>query len=119
MLTVFDGESLLAFPKLANAYVVTECNQLLLTPGPRRIAAALQAAAGAIGPVIPPSILMIVIGYVTGVSVAQLFLAGVVPGVLIGLALMVGAAAVGLRARSRMVLLGFGFLVPFLSFFNF
>ncbi len=56
-----------------------------------RFAAALQAASGAIGPVIPPSILMIVIGYVTGTSVAQLFLAGVVPGVLIGVALMVVA----------------------------
>jgi C4-dicarboxylate transporter DctM subunit len=56
-----------------------------------RFAAALQAAAGAIGPIIPPSILMIVIGYVTGTSVAQLFLAGVVPGVLIGLGLMVVA----------------------------
>jgi C4-dicarboxylate transporter DctM subunit len=56
-----------------------------------RFAAALQAAGGAIGPVIPPSILMIVIGYVTGTSVAQLFLAGVVPGVMIGMALMVVA----------------------------
>lgn len=56
-----------------------------------RFAAALQAAAGAIGPVIPPSILMILIGYVTGTSVARLFLAGVVPGVLIGLCLMVVA----------------------------
>ena len=56
-----------------------------------RFAAALQAAGGAIGPVIPPSILMIVIGYVTGTSVAQLFLAGVVPGVMIGIALMVVA----------------------------
>lgn len=56
-----------------------------------RFAAALQAASGAIGPVIPPSILMIVIGYVTGTSVARLFLAGVVPGVLIGVGLMVVA----------------------------
>ena len=56
-----------------------------------RFAAALQAAAGAIGPIIPPSILMIVIGYVTGTSVAQLFLAGVVPGFLIGIGLMVVA----------------------------
>ena len=56
-----------------------------------RFAAALQAAAGAIGPIIPPSILMIVIGYVTGTSVAQLFLAGIVPGVLIGLGLMIVA----------------------------
>jgi C4-dicarboxylate transporter DctM subunit len=56
-----------------------------------RFAAALQAAGGAIGPIIPPSILMILIGYVTGTSVAQLFLAGVVPGVLIGILLMVVA----------------------------
>ena len=62
-----------------------------------RFAAALQAAGGAIGPVIPPSILMIVIGYVTGTSVAQLFLAGVVPGVLIGLSLMVVAYRQALR----------------------
>jgi len=62
-----------------------------------RFAAALQAAAGAIGPVIPPSILMIVIGYVTGVSVAQLFLAGVVPGVLIGVGLMMVAYRQALR----------------------
>jgi C4-dicarboxylate transporter DctM subunit len=62
-----------------------------------RFSAALQAAGGAIGPVIPPSILMIVIGYVTGTSVAQLFLAGVVPGVMIGMALMVVAYRQALR----------------------
>lgn len=56
-----------------------------------RFAAALQAAGGAIGPIIPPSILMILIGYVTGTSVAQLFLAGVVPGVMIGACLMIVA----------------------------
>jgi C4-dicarboxylate transporter DctM subunit len=56
-----------------------------------RFATALQAAGGAIGPIIPPSILMILIGYVTGTSVAQLFLAGVVPGVMIGACLMVVA----------------------------
>jgi C4-dicarboxylate transporter DctM subunit len=52
-------------------------------------ATALIAAAGAIGPIIPPSILMILIGYVTDTSVASLFLGGIVPGVLIGLGLMV------------------------------
>ena len=50
---------------------------------------ALIAAAGAIGPIIPPSILMILIGYVTDTSVARLFLGGIVPGVLIGFGLMV------------------------------
>jgi len=51
-------------------------------------ATALQAASGAIGPIIPPSILMILIGYITDTSVALLFLAGIIPGVLIGIALM-------------------------------
>ncbi len=51
-------------------------------------ATALQAAAGAIGPIIPPSILMILIGYVTDTSVASLFLGGIIPGILIGFGLM-------------------------------
>ena len=51
-------------------------------------ATALIAAAGAIGPIIPPSILMILIGYVTDTSVASLFLGGIIPGVLIGVGLM-------------------------------
>ncbi len=54
-----------------------------------KFATALQAAAGSIGPVIPPSILMIIIGYTTDTSIAQLFLGGIIPGVLIGVGLMV------------------------------
>lgn len=49
----------------------------------------LMAAAGSIGPIIPPSILMVLIGYSTGVSVGKLFLGGFVPGVMIGIALMI------------------------------
>ena len=52
-------------------------------------ATALQAAAGSIGPIIPPSLMMILIGYVTDTSVSQLFLGGVIPGLLIGVGLMV------------------------------
>ena len=52
-------------------------------------ATALQAAAGSIGPIIPPSLLMILIGYATDTSVSQLFLGGVIPGILIGIGLMV------------------------------
>ena len=55
---------------------------------PKPFAAALQAAGGAIGPVIPPSIIMIVMGYVTETSIAALFIGGVVPGFLIGAALI-------------------------------
>ena len=53
-----------------------------------KFATALQAAAGSIGPIIPPSLLMILIGYVTDTSVSQLFLGGIVPGFMIGVALM-------------------------------
>lgn len=49
----------------------------------------LQASAATIGPIIPPSILMIIYGSITGVSIAGLFLAGFIPGILMGLALMV------------------------------
>ena len=48
----------------------------------------LQASAGTIGPIIPPSILMIIYGSMTGLSIGQLFLAGFFPGVLVGLSLM-------------------------------
>lgn len=49
---------------------------------------ALIAAAGTIGPVIPPSIPMILYGVIAGESIVKLFLGGVIPGILIGLGLM-------------------------------
>jgi tripartite ATP-independent transporter DctM subunit len=52
--------------------------------------AALFAASGCIGPIIPPSIPMILFGVVANVSIVKLFLGGIVPGVLIGVALMIG-----------------------------
>jgi C4-dicarboxylate transporter DctM subunit len=51
-------------------------------------AAAITAAAGSIGVIIPPSIPFVIFGVVTGVSVGALFLAGIVPGILIGVCLM-------------------------------
>ncbi len=54
-----------------------------------RFSAAITAASSTIGPVIPPSIPLVIYGYLTEVSVGRLFLAGVVPGALMGLALMV------------------------------
>ncbi|QFT62110.1 TRAP transporter, DctM subunit [Roseivivax halotolerans] len=55
----------------------------------RRFAAAITAASSVIGPIIPPSGIMIIYAYVMGQSVAALFLAGIVPGILVGLGLMV------------------------------
>lgn len=55
-------------------------------------AAALTASASTIGPIFPPSIPMIVYGAITGVSVGALFLGGVIPGILVALALMIYCA---------------------------
>ena len=49
--------------------------------------AGLIAASGIIGPIIPPSIGFVVFGVAAGLSISKLFLAGIVPGVLIGVAL--------------------------------
>ena len=49
---------------------------------------ALVATAGSIGVIIPPSIPMVIFGVATGTSISNLFMAGIVPGVLIGLGLI-------------------------------
>jgi len=50
---------------------------------------ALISAAGCIGPIIPPSIPMILFGVIGGVSIVKLFLGGIIPGILIGFGLMI------------------------------
>ena len=51
-------------------------------------ATALSAAAGTIGVIIPPSIPFVIYGVATGTSIGDMFKAGVIPGLLMGLALM-------------------------------
>ncbi len=71
----------------------------------RAFAAAVTAAAAVIGPVIPPSGIMVLYGFVMNVSVGALFAGGVVPGLLIGLGLMLAtrllAARYGLPPAAR------------------
>lgn len=64
-----------------------------------RMSAALTAAASTIGPIIPPSVPMVIYGALAGASVGQLFLAGVVPGFLMGGALMVTVYIYALRGK--------------------
>jgi len=54
----------------------------------RPFASAVTAAAAVIGPIIPPSGIMVLYGFVMNVSIGALFAGGVVPGILIGLGLM-------------------------------
>jgi tripartite ATP-independent transporter DctM subunit len=56
---------------------------------PMRFAAGITGAASIISPVIPPSIAMVVYGWLSGTSIAALFVAGLVPGLIIGAALMI------------------------------
>ncbi|MDD3707478.1 MAG: TRAP transporter large permease [Aminobacterium sp.] len=51
-------------------------------------ATAVQATAGTLGVMIPPSIPMIIYGVLTGVSIGALFMGGILPGILVGCSLM-------------------------------
>jgi len=50
-------------------------------------AASINAAAAVIGPIIPPSIPMVFIGVISGISIGKLFLGGVIPGLMMGVVL--------------------------------
>jgi tripartite ATP-independent transporter DctM subunit len=64
----------------------------------REFSVAITAASSTIGPIFPPSIPFVIFGLVAGVSVGRLFLGGVVPGVLMTVALM---AMVWVYAKKR------------------
>lgn len=57
----------------------------------KKFATALVAASGALGVIIPPSIPMVIYGITGGASVGDLFIAGIVPGILVALGLMLYA----------------------------
>jgi tripartite ATP-independent transporter DctM subunit len=56
---------------------------------PKSFSGAVTVASSVIGPVIPPSIPMVLYGALAEVSVGRLFLGGVIPGILVGLSLMI------------------------------
>lgn len=60
--------------------------------------AALMAAAGAIGVIIPPSITFVVYGSISDTSIGDLFISGVVPGLLMGLTLILVTLILGRKS---------------------
>jgi len=58
---------------------------------------AVIASAAVLGPVIPPSIIMVIYASITGASVARLFIGGIIPGLMIGVALMIVAYVISVR----------------------
>lgn len=57
----------------------------------KKFATAVVAAAGSLGVIIPPSIPMVIYGVVGSVSIGNLFIAGIIPGLLVGLSLVIYA----------------------------
>ncbi len=72
----------------------------------KHFSAATAAAGGTVGIIIPPSILFIVYGYLIGLPISELFLAGVFPGILMVLAMMVTCHIVSRRRN-------YGIIRPF------
>ena len=68
--------------------------------------AALNSAAATIGPIIPPSIIMVIYGVSVNVSVGGLFAAGFIPGIMLGLAMMIVVSRVS-RKKSYAMSEGF------------
>jgi tripartite ATP-independent transporter DctM subunit len=54
----------------------------------RREAAAIIASSSTIGIIIPPSVPFILFGFITGTSISKMFLGGIIPGILMGFALI-------------------------------
>jgi len=58
---------------------------------PRPFSAATTASSGELGVIIPPSVAMVIYGVITGISITDLFIAGFLPGLMIGASLMTTA----------------------------
>lgn len=60
---------------------------------------AITAASSTIGPIIPPSVPLVIYGLMTGASIGKLLIAGLVPGLLMGFALMVAIEIYAMRRQ--------------------
>ena len=67
----------------------------MMIPGMKRagypadFSAAVTSASSTIGPIIPPSVPMIIVGGLSGLSVGKLFIAGIIPGLMLGVGMLI------------------------------
>ena len=84
-------------------------------------ACAITASSSTVGPIIPPSVPLIIVATLSGLSVGKLFLAGAIPGLLLGLGMMFVAYFIAKKknypkhARSSFVEVAKGFVDTFWS----
>lgn len=76
-----------------------EVDMMVKAGYPPGFAAALSTTSAIIGPIIPPSIPMVIYGVISNTSIGYLFIAGVIPGLLLGLAQMAVVAAIAKRRK--------------------
>ncbi len=105
---IFAGMSGAAIADLAGLGVV-EMKAMRENGYSPRMSIAITLASCTIGPIIPPSIVLVVYGLATEVSIGRLFLAGIVPGLVIALFLMVFV-----NVYARLYPEEFGRLEPFI-----
>jgi C4-dicarboxylate transporter, DctM subunit len=94
---IFSGMSGSAIADAAGPGLVTIRQMLKKPEYSRGFAGAVVVASATLGPIIPPSIPMVIYGLVSGASVGALFLGGVVPGVLMALLMMVVVQVIAVR----------------------
>jgi tripartite ATP-independent transporter DctM subunit len=86
--TIFAGSSGTAVADIAGLGAM-EVKAMRQHGYPADFAAALSICSALVGPLIPPSVPLVVYGFISGTSVARLFLAGILPGLLLTAALMI------------------------------
>ncbi len=95
MVAVVAGTGLAAISGSGSAD--TAATSSIMLPEMRRrgynidFAAGIMAAAGTLGPVIPPSIMMVVLATISNLSVGGMFLGGIVPGLIMAIGLMIAS----------------------------
>lgn len=66
---------------------------------PRDFCAAVTAASGTLGIIVPPSVILLLYGVLTNTSIGGLFVAGIIPGCMLALVFMLTAYYIGVRER--------------------
>ena len=94
---IFSGMSGSAIADAAGPGLVTIRQMLKKPEYPRGFAAAVVVSSATLGPMIPPSIPMVIYALVSGASVGALFLGGVVPGVLMAVLMMLVVQLIAIK----------------------